>query len=190
VPLSVAVRLFSVLVCLVSPPPHPEIHPQKNRTEVARQQRHAAQERAQRESRQGQTGARQQPLSAEAPERQIARSQQCLLTGRRVRVEVGYVELLHGEAATPEERTRLIAESEARQRQTSCDRPGRTPTADLPDPEEVAEALEDHVTAAMDAQAASIETPEAGRDRVRPRRQRATTRANEADAPDEGRVAL
>ncbi|PDW05072.1 hypothetical protein [Candidatus Viridilinea mediisalina] len=66
------------------------------RAEAARQQRLAAQERAQREGRQGQmTSARQQPLTAEALERQIARAQQRLLTGRRVRVEVGYVGVRH-----------------------------------------------------------------------------------------------
>jgi hypothetical protein len=76
------------------------------------QQRQAAQER-----RQGQAGStRQQPLSAEALERQIARAQQRLLTGRRVRVEVGYVELLQGAPASRAERNRLIAEASERRR--------------------------------------------------------------------------
>ena len=78
------------------------------RAEAARQQRQAAQERTQREGRQAAQApaSRQQPLNADALERQIARAQQRLLTGRRVRVEVGYVELLHGTAATPDERRR------------------------------------------------------------------------------------
>jgi hypothetical protein len=76
------------------------------------------QEGSGRESRapQAVTGARQQPMNGEALERQIARAQQRLLTGRRVRVEVGYVELLHGTPVTIEERQRLIAENEERRR--------------------------------------------------------------------------
>jgi|GEM_PF-4234471 hypothetical protein len=102
------------------------------RAEAARQQRQAAQERTQREGRQAAQApaSRQQPLNADALERQIARAQQRLLTGRRVRVEVGYVELLHGTAATPDERTRLLAEADERRRTPPARRPAATPPPD------------------------------------------------------------
>ncbi|PDV96487.1 hypothetical protein A9Q02_22725 [Candidatus Chloroploca asiatica] len=98
------------------------------RAEAARQQRQATQERAQREGRPSQTpSARQQPLSGDALERQIARAQQRLLTNRRVRVEVGYVELLQGTPASSEERARLIAEAGERRRTPPARREAAAP---------------------------------------------------------------
>lgn len=155
---------------------------------AAREQRQAQGERA---GQRGGTAQGQQPLNAEALERRIARVQQGLLTGRRVRVEVGYVELLHGDAATPEERAGLIAESEARQRQTSRERSPRRVAAEAPDPEMIAEALDAEVADAMHAQAAADDASgDSPPDRVRPRRQRAPARTSEGEPTDDGPVAL
>ena len=97
------------------------------------------------------------PLDAVALERQVSRAQQRLLTGRRVRVEVGYVELLHGEPAHPSERARLIAEGEERRRNRSTARRAEPPT---PGAGERA-AIQDADTAlAMDAVQGELEADE------------------------------
>ena len=97
-----------------------------------RQQRQLTQERNARDGRQSQLPAapRQQPLNQDALEQRIARAQQRLLTGRRVRVEVGYVELLHGEAVRPDDRTRLIVEGEERRRSRTATRRLAPPAPD------------------------------------------------------------
>ncbi|GAB4444150.1 MAG: hypothetical protein OHK0015_45160 [Chloroflexi bacterium OHK40] len=154
------------------------------RAEAARQQRQAAQERPQRESRQGQAaGARQQPLSAEALERQIARAQQRLLTGRRVRVEVGYVELLQGTPAASDNRALLIAEAGERRRTPPARREATAP----PDRSALLEAQDRDTVQAMRATEEQSEAPvgdpeDAGDDQpaaqpgpVRPRRPRTRT---------------
>ena len=97
------------------------------------------------------------PLDAVALERQVARAQQRLLTGRRVRVEVGYVELLHGEPAPPNERTRLIAEGEERRRNRTT---ARRIESSIPDTAERA-AIQDVDTAlAMGAVHRDLEADE------------------------------
>jgi hypothetical protein len=148
------------------------------------QQRQAAQARAQRESRQGQAaGARQQPLSAEALERQIARAQQRLLTGRRVRVEVGYVELLQGTPAAGDHRALLIAEAGERRRTP----PARREAAAPPDRSALLEAQDRDTVQAMrtaeehreapvgDLEDAGDDQPAAQAGPVRPRRPRTRT---------------
>jgi hypothetical protein len=157
------------------------------RAEVARQQRQANQERTQRPENARQpaqaSGSRQQPLNAEALERQIARAQQRLLTGRRVRVEVGYVELLHGTAATADERTRLIAEANERRRTP----PARREVAAVPDRAARATAQDRDTMQAMladaersdapadDGEGVAVDLPVAHPGSTRPRRQRLRT---------------
>lgn len=154
------------------------------RAEAARQQRQTTQERAQRESRQGQAaGARQQPLSAEALERQIARAQQRLLTGRRVRVEVGYVELLQGTPAAGDNRALLIAEAGERRRTPPARReaaapPERSALLEAQDRDTVhaMRAAEEHRAAPVgDLEDAGDDQPAAQPGPVRPRRPRTRT---------------
>lgn len=160
---------------------------ERQQTEV-RAQRQAQAERGGQRTGTTQT-PRQAPLSTEALERRIARVQQSLLTGRRVRVEVGYVELLHGEAATPEERIRLIAESEARQRQMGRPRSREMAATELPGAEEIAGAIDEDVGRVVAAQAASADVPDDAPERTRPRR-RPAPRSGESSGPDEEPVAL
>lgn len=155
--------------------------------EAARQQRQAAQERTQRPEHARQpaqvSGSRQQPLNAEALERQIARAQQRLLTGRRVRVEVGYVELLHGTAATADERTRLIAEANERRRTPPVRReaaavPDRAARATAQDRDTIQAMLADAERSdapADDGEGVAADLPVAQSDPPRPRRQRLRT---------------
>jgi hypothetical protein len=144
--------------------------------------------------REGRGGSRQQPLSGELLERQITRAQQRLLTGRRVRVEVGYVELLQGEAAAPEERQRLITESEERRRERRTTRQRSTV---LPDIEERTEAQDDDTVRAMLAATGQNELDEQEQTetthhdgdletgRLRPRRTRSARSSTGGDDPIE-----
>jgi len=78
-------------------------------------------------------------------ERIMQRDQERLLTVRRLHVEVGYIELLEGELASPDVRIRLIHEG-GKRRTTSS---GTSATASaLPDPATVAMA-QDRATLAM-----------------------------------------
>jgi hypothetical protein len=56
------------------------------------------------------------PLSDQALEQRILQAQRRLLTGTRIRVEVGYVELLHGTPISADARAQLIADREAEER--------------------------------------------------------------------------
>ncbi len=72
------------------------------------------------------------PLSDQALEQRILQAQRRLLTGTRIRVEVGYVELLRGTPVSVDERAQLIADREAEERtrqarrQSAPDRQPRT----------------------------------------------------------------
>ena len=56
------------------------------------------------------------PLSDQALEQRILQAQRRLLTGTRIRVEVGYVELLRGTPISAADRAQLIADREAEER--------------------------------------------------------------------------
>jgi hypothetical protein len=56
------------------------------------------------------------PLSDQALEQRILQAQRRLLTGTRIRVEVGYVELLRGTPVSADARAQLIADREAEER--------------------------------------------------------------------------
>jgi hypothetical protein len=56
------------------------------------------------------------PLSDQALEQRILQAQRRLLTGTRIRVEVGYVELLRGTPISADSRAQLIADREAEER--------------------------------------------------------------------------
>jgi hypothetical protein len=161
----------------------------QQRQEASRRDRQTGQERPARDGA-ASNAPRQQPLNGEALERQIARAQQRLLTGRRVRVEIGYVELLHGEAATIEERRRLIAESEERRRARPAP---RQQASQLVDETARTQAQDDDTVNAMLADAhepdadASVDGPDQGSDafadRPRPRRPRAARSDTVGDEP-------
>lgn len=161
----------------------------QQRQEASRRDRQTGQERPARDGTSS-NAPRQQPLNGEALERQIARAQQRLLTGRRVRVEIGYVELLHGETATIEERRRLIAESEERRRARPAP---RQQAPQLVDEAARTQAQDDNTVIAMLADAheadadASMDSPDqqgdASADRPRPRRPRAARSDTVGDEP-------
>lgn len=72
------------------------------------------------------------PLSDQALEQRILQAQRRLLTGTRIRVEVGYVELLRGTPASADERGQMIADREAEERTRQSRRqsaPARQPGA-------------------------------------------------------------
>lgn len=79
-------------------------------------------------------------------ERIMQRDQERLLTVRRLHVEVGYIELLEGEPASPDVRIRLINEGSKRRNNSS----GASATASaLPDPAAVALAQDRATLAAL-----------------------------------------
>ncbi|MEI8305711.1 MAG: hypothetical protein WCF99_01480 [Chloroflexales bacterium] len=95
-----------------------ELHTQAERHQQAVQ---ATQERNRSRAAEGKQAlplpnAPARPLPDQVLEQRIIQAQRRLLTGTRIRVEVGYVELLRGTPITADERAQLIADREAEER--------------------------------------------------------------------------
>ncbi|MEI8305682.1 MAG: hypothetical protein WCF99_01335 [Chloroflexales bacterium] len=87
------------------------------------------------------------PLSDQALEQRILQAQRRLLTGTRIRVEVGYVELLRGTPVSTVDRTQLIADREAEERTRQARRQPSTARSSQVQPDDDArEAALDQAT--------------------------------------------